>query len=59
VTDGDEVGHGIIEYGVGKGDARYESVQVRPPIQCPAPLQPVAMSFVSGTGQRPAAKLRP
>jgi hypothetical protein len=32
VTDGDEVGYGIIEYGVGKGYAAYESVQVHPPI---------------------------
>lgn len=32
VTDGDEVGHGIIEYGVGKGYAAYEAVQVHPPI---------------------------
>ena len=32
VTDGDEVGYGIIEYGVGKGYAAYEPVQVHPPI---------------------------
>ena len=32
VTDGDEVGYGIIEYGVGKGYAAYESVQAHPPI---------------------------
>ena len=32
VTDGDEVGDGIIEYGVGKGYAAYESVQGHPPI---------------------------
>ena len=27
VTDGDEVGYGIVEYGVGKGYARYAEVQ--------------------------------
>jgi hypothetical protein len=32
VTDGNEVGYGIIEYGVGKGYAAYESVQAHPPI---------------------------
>jgi hypothetical protein len=32
VTDGGEVGYGIIEYGVGKGYAAYASVQVHPPI---------------------------
>lgn len=32
VRDGDEVGYGIIEYGVGKGYAKYESVQAHPPI---------------------------
>jgi hypothetical protein len=32
VRDGDEIGHGIIEYGVGKGYAKYESVQRHPPI---------------------------
>jgi hypothetical protein len=32
VRDGDEVGYGIIEYGVGKGYALYESVQAHPPI---------------------------
>ncbi len=32
VTDGNDVGHGIIEYGVGRGYARYEAVQVHPPI---------------------------
>jgi hypothetical protein len=32
VRDGDEVGYGIIEYGVGKGYAMYESVQEHPPI---------------------------
>jgi hypothetical protein len=32
VTDGDEVGYGIIEYGVGKGYAAYASVQDHPPI---------------------------
>ena len=32
VRDGDEVGYGIVEYGVGKGYARYESVQAHPPI---------------------------
>ena len=32
VRDGDEVGYGIIEYGVGKGYALYESVQMHPPI---------------------------
>jgi len=32
VRDGDEVGYGIIEYGVGKGYAQYESVQQHPPI---------------------------
>ena len=32
VRDGDNVGYGIMEYGVGKGYARYEQVQVHPPI---------------------------
>ena len=32
VTDGDEVGYGIIEYGVGTGYADYAPVQVHPPI---------------------------
>lgn len=32
VTDGDEVGYGIIEYGVGKGYERYAEVQDHPPI---------------------------
>ena len=32
VRDGDEVGYGIIEYGVGKGFAQYASVQAHPPI---------------------------
>lgn len=32
VQDGDETGYGIIEYGVGKGFAQYESVQNHPPI---------------------------
>jgi hypothetical protein len=32
VRDGDEVGYGIIEYGVGKGYAMYEGVQAHPPI---------------------------
>jgi len=32
VTDGDEVGYGIIEYGVGKDYARYAEVQNHPPI---------------------------
>jgi hypothetical protein len=32
VRDGDDVGYGIIEYGVGKGYAMYESVQAHPPI---------------------------
>jgi hypothetical protein len=32
VTDGGEIGYGIIEYGVGKGYAAYESVQAHPPI---------------------------
>ena len=32
VSDGNEVGHGIIEYGVGKGYAAYQSVQAHPPI---------------------------
>ena len=32
VTDGDEVGHGIIEYGVGTGYAKYTGVQQHPPI---------------------------
>jgi hypothetical protein len=32
VKDGDEVGYGIMEYGVGKGYAKYESVQQHPPI---------------------------
>jgi hypothetical protein len=32
VTDGDEVGYGIIEYGVGKGYEKYAEVQHHPPI---------------------------
>ena len=32
VTDGDEVGYGIVEYGVGKGYERYPEVQDHPPI---------------------------
>ena len=32
ISDGDEVGYGIIEYGVGKGYAMYDSVQAHPPI---------------------------
>lgn len=32
VRDGDDIGYGIIEYGVGKGFKDYESVQVHPPI---------------------------
>ncbi len=32
VRDGDDVGYGIIEYGVGKGFAQYASVQAHPPI---------------------------
>jgi hypothetical protein len=32
VRDGDDVGYGIIEYGVGKGYALYEQVQQHPPI---------------------------
>lgn len=32
ICDGDEVGYGIIEYGVGKGYAMYDSVQAHPPI---------------------------
>jgi hypothetical protein len=32
VRDGDDVGYGIIEYGVGKGYAKYEAVQAHPPI---------------------------
>ncbi len=32
VTDGDEVGYGIVEYGVGQGYARYAEVQDHPPI---------------------------
>ena len=32
VTDGEEVGYGIVEYGVGKGYARYSEVQDHPPI---------------------------
>ena len=32
VTDGTEVGHGIMEYGVGEGYARYAEVQRHPPI---------------------------
>jgi hypothetical protein len=32
VRDGDDVGYGIIEYGVGKGFAMYEAVQAHPPI---------------------------
>ena len=31
VRDGDEVGYGIIEYGVGKGFAKYAAVQEHPP----------------------------
>ena len=31
VRDGDELGYGIIEYGVGKGYAQYEAVQAHPP----------------------------
>jgi len=32
VRDGDEVGYGIVEYGVGKGYAKYASVQGHPAI---------------------------
>ncbi len=32
VRDGEELGYGIIEYGVGKGYALYPQVQVHPPI---------------------------
>lgn len=32
VVDGDDVGYGIIEYGVGKGYERYTEVQQHPPI---------------------------
>ncbi len=32
MRDGDAVGYGIMEYGVGKGYAKYEQVQVHPPI---------------------------
>jgi hypothetical protein len=32
VRDGADVGYGIMEYGVGKGYAKYESVQRHPPI---------------------------
>ena len=32
VTVGDEIGYGIVEYGVGKGFARYAEVQDHPPI---------------------------
>ena len=32
VRDGNEVGYGIVEYGVGKGYAKYEAVQAHPPI---------------------------
>lgn len=32
VRDGDDVGYGIIEYGVGKSFAKYESVQGHPAI---------------------------
>ena len=32
VKDGDEIGYGIMEYGVGKGYAEYASVQNHPPI---------------------------
>lgn len=32
VRDGDEVGYGIMEYGVGKGYAKYSQVQRHPPI---------------------------
>ncbi len=32
VTDGDDVGYGIVEYGVGKGYAKYAEVQDHPPI---------------------------
>jgi hypothetical protein len=32
VRDGDEVGYGIVEYGVGKGFGQYDQVQAHPPI---------------------------
>lgn len=32
VTIGDEIGYGIMEYGVGKGYAKYEAVQMHPAI---------------------------
>ena len=32
VRDGDAVGYGIVEYGVGKGYERYAPVQIHPPI---------------------------
>lgn len=32
VTIGDEIGYGIMEYGVGKGYAKYQQVQEHPPI---------------------------
>jgi hypothetical protein len=32
VRDGEEIGYGIMEYGVGKGYAKYEQVQDHPPI---------------------------
>ena len=32
VKIGDEIGYGIMEYGVGKGYAKYEQVQQHPPI---------------------------
>ena len=32
MRDGDDVGYGIIEYGVGKGFAMYDAVQAHPPI---------------------------
>jgi len=32
VTEGYEVGYGIVEYGVGKGYAAYAEVQDHPPI---------------------------
>lgn len=32
VRDGDDIGYGILEYGVGKGFPLYESVQIHPPI---------------------------
>jgi len=33
VTDGDEVGYGIVEYGVGRSYAKYPQVQEHPPIR--------------------------